>query len=72
MQFISTYARFTMRLVKIFDEKHSETSLIELSKPKQTKPLHELEGYINPIPFQNAIKGVKKLQNTLLEARSPL
>ena len=64
---VSTYPNFTRRLVKIFD-----TSLVELTKPKQKKPLHELEGSINPTPFQNAIEGVKNLQNTLLEARSPL
>ena len=58
---VSTYAKFTRRLVKRFDVKHSETSLVELAKPKKTKPLHDLEGSINPTPFQNAIEGVKKL-----------
>ena len=47
----STYAKFTRRLVRRFYAKHSETSLVELAKPKKTKPLHELEGSIIPIPF---------------------
>ena len=68
---MSTYARFTMNLVKIFNEKHSETSLVELTKHTQKKPLHELERSINPTPFQKNIEGIKNLHNTLLEARSP-
>ena len=55
---VSTYAKFTRRLVKKID---SQTSLVELAKPKKTKPLHELEGSINPTPFQNSIEGVKNL-----------
>ena len=56
-----TYAKFIKRLVRRFDQKHSETSLVELAKPKQSKPLHELEGSIKPTPFQNYIEGVRKL-----------
>ena len=48
---VSTYAKFTRRLVKKFDVRNFETSLVELAKPKKTKPLHELEGSINPTPF---------------------
>ena len=44
--------------------------MVELSKHTQTKPLHDLEGSINPTPFQKTIEGIKKLLNTLLEARS--
>ena len=67
---MSTYARFTRRLVKRFNGKHSETSLVELVKHKQTKPLHDLEGSINPTPFQKTIEGNEILQNTMLVARS--
>ena len=62
----STYARFTKRVMEIFDEKHSETPLVGLEKPKQTKPLHGLEGSINPTPFQKTIEEDNILQNPLL------
>ena len=68
---MSTYARFTRKLVKRFNEKHYETSLVELTKHTQTKPLHELEGSINPTPFQKTIEGIKKFHDTLLNATSP-
>ena len=58
--------------MKRFDAKHSEMSLVELAKPKQTQPLHELEGSIKPTPLQNDIEVVRNFQNTFLEARSPL
>ena len=52
----STYAKFTRRIVERFDEKHSETPLVELNKPKQTKPLHVLEESINPTPIQKIVE----------------
>lgn len=68
---ISTYERFTRKLVKRFDEKHSETSLVKLAKHTQTKPFHELEGSIHPTPIQKKFEGIKNLHNILLKARSP-
>ena len=47
--------------MKIFDVKNSENSLVKLSKPKQKKPLHELEGSINQTPLHNDIEGVENL-----------
>ena len=55
-----------------FDEKFYETPCVELIKPKQTKYLHGLEGYINPTPFQKTIDGNEKLYDTFPRARSPL
>ena len=68
---MSTYERFTRKLVKRFNEKHSETSLVEQANHRQTKPFPKFEGSINPTPFQETIEGIKSLHNTLLEARYP-
>lgn len=51
-----TYAKFTRRLVERFDGKHSETYLMELNKPKQTKPLQGLKGPTNSTPLQKTIE----------------
>ena len=59
----STYANFIRRVVERFDEKFYETSSMEPIKPKQTKHLHELEGSINPTPFQKTIEGDENLYN---------
>ena len=58
--------------MKRFDEKQFETSLIELAKPKYSKPLHELERSIIPTPLQISIKGDRNFNDTLPRARSPL
>ena len=47
----STYEKFIIRVVERFDEIFYETPLVELDKPKQTNPLHELEGNMNPNPL---------------------
>ena len=64
---LSTYSKFTRRLVKRFD-----TSLVELTKPKKTKPLHDLEGSMKPTPFQNIFERVKYLQHYLPREKAPL
>ena len=66
---IDTYARFTKRLVKRYDVKQSETSLIELEKHKHSKPLHELERSIAPTPLQISIEVDKNLYDTFPRAR---
>ena len=68
---ISSYARFTRRLVKIFDV-HSETSLKKQIKPKKSESLHELEKSMKPTPFLNIVEGVKYLQYDLPRAKASL
>ena len=69
---ISTYAKFTRRLVKRFDFKPYETSLGEKTKPKNSEPFHELEGSMKPTPFQNIVEGVKYLLHALPREKAPL
>ena len=47
----SSYAKFNKTLVEIFDGKISETHVVELNKPKQTKTLHVLEKPMSSIPL---------------------
>ena len=69
---VSTYAKFTRRLVRRFDLKQSKTSLGEKIKPNKSKPLHELEGSMKPNPFQNIVEGVKDLLHALPREKTPL
>ena len=55
---ISSYAKFTRRLVKIFDLINFETSWGQKIKPKKYESLHELEESIRPTPFLNIVEGV--------------
>ena len=66
----STYAKFTRRLVERFDGKHSETSLMELNKPKQTKILQGLKGPINSTPLHKTVEEANIFHKNFLEARS--
>lgn len=65
----SSYARFTKTLVEIFYGKLSSIHVVELNKPKQTKPLHVMEETINSTPLQKNIEEADILHHTLLEAR---
>ena len=69
---ISTYARFTRRLVKRFDLKQSGTFLGEKTKPKKSDPLHELERSMKPTPFHNIVEGVKDLLHHFPKEKAPL
>ena len=68
---ISSYARFTRRLVEIFDV-HAKNSLRKQIKPKESEYLHELEKYMEPTPFQNIVEGVKDLQHDFPREKAPL
>ena len=69
---MSTYAKFTRRLVKIFDFKPSKISLGEQTEPKNSKPLHEMGGSMKITPFQDIVEGVKYLLHDFPRAKAPL
>ena len=69
---ISSYAKFTRRLVKRFDVRHAETSWGEPIKPKKSESLHELEESINPPPFLNIVEGVEDMFHDFPKAKAPL
>ena len=52
---ISSYARFTRRLVERFDERHFETSWGEHIKPNKSESFHELEDSMEKNPVLNSI-----------------
>ena len=69
---IYTYEKFTRRLVKRFDFKPSEISLGGKTKPKNSKPLQEMEGSMKITPFHNIVEGVKDLLHDFPRAKAPL
>ena len=69
---ISTYEKFTRKLVRRFDFKLSKISLGGKTKPKNSKPLQDMEGSMKITPFQNIVEGVKDLQDALPRAKAPL
>jgi len=69
---ISTYAKFTRRLVKRFDSMPSRIYMAEKTKPKRLEPLHEMEISMKITPFQNIVEGVKDLLHDLPRAKAPL
>ena len=69
---ISTYAKFTRRLVKRFDSVPSGIYVGEQTKPKKSEPLHDLEGSMKPTPFQNIIEGVKDLLHDFRRSKAPV
>ena len=69
---ISSYAKFTRRLVKRFDVKHSETSWEETIRPKKYASSHKLEDSMEPTPVLNIVNGVEDLLHNLPEVKAPL
>ena len=68
---ISTYAKFTRRLVKIFDSMPYEIYLGKQTKPKKSEPLHKVEISMKIIPFQNIVEGVKDLRHDFPKGKGP-
>ena len=69
---ISSYARFTRKLVKIFDVRHSETSCENQIKPKKFESLHKLEYSMEPTPVLNIFEGVEDLLHNFPKEKAPL
>ena len=69
---ISSYARFTRRLVTRFDERHYETYLGEKIKPKKYESLHKLEHSMEPTLVLNIVEGVEDLRHNFPEAKASL
>ena len=68
---VSSYARFTRKLVERFDERHFKTSWGEQIKPNKSKSLHELEDSMEPTPVLNIVEGVENLLHLVPKAKAP-
>ena len=55
---ISTYAKFTRRIMKRFDSMPSENYLGKKNKPKESQHLHDMGRSMEITPFQDIVEGV--------------
>lgn len=58
--------------MKRFDVEPFETTLGKQTKPKNSEPLHEMEGSMKLAPFRNIVERVKDLLHDFPRAKAPL